>query len=139
MDGKSLLAAKTKPEATLHFQTEDGPASLRIRALSRRDYRTLLEAHPADDDKRDWHNVTFPPALIAACAVEPELTVDEATVIWEEWEEFEADRVFLACYHLNESPPNVALGFTMPGSVTTDGSGQNSTTASPSESPTPNS
>ena len=107
-----------------------------LRALPRKTYRTLIEAHPGDEGE-DWNPDTFPPALIAASAVEPEFTVEQATRIWEEWETEEASRLFLTCFYLNEDSKR--LGFTLLGSAKTGGSEPNSTTASPSESPTPNS
>lgn len=134
MDAASLLAAnKELPEAAIQFNG----GTVKLRALPRREYRDLLDAHAGEGDA-DWDD-DFQPALIAACAVEPEFTVEQAREAWEEWTEFDADRLFLTAFHLNESPPAVALGFTLPGSALISGSGQNSTTAPTEESPTPSS
>lgn len=134
MTAADLLAAKRLRETTLTVEVEGGPVDLRLRALPRREYRALLESHPAVKEGADWNADTFPPALLAACLVQPEFTLEQATEIWDEWETEEASRLFLAAYYLNEDAKR--LGFMLPGSAQTGGSGQNSTTAPPEESPT---
>lgn len=139
MDAAELLAAKQLRETTVtvNLGGDGRTADIRIRALPRKQYRELLEAHPpadSDEEKADWNAETFPPALIAASCVEPEFTSEQAQQIWDEWEAAEAGPLFLACWALNERRDRV--GFIWPGSAQTSGSGQNSTTASPEGSPT---
>lgn len=136
MNAAELLAAKQLRTVALPVQVGEGdPVDLQLRALPRKQYRTLCEAHPSET--ADWNPDTFPPALIAASIVEPVFTVEQATELWEGWEDADAARVFLACFHLNENP--AGLSFIWPGSATTSGSGRNSTTAPLKESPTPDS
>jgi hypothetical protein len=137
VDAATLLATKRLRETTLHVDVEGGSVGLVLRALPRSQYRELLEAHPPVKDGEDWNADTFCPALIAASSVDPELSLEQATDIWEGWETEEASRLFLASYYLNED--HKRLGFILRGSATTGGSAQNSTTASPKESPTPTS
>jgi hypothetical protein len=131
MTARQILS-QYKPTET-DIPVEGG--TLHIRALTRRQYRALLDAHPpaAGEEDADWNGDTFPPALIAATVVKPKFSEAQAQELWDDWEPSEAGRVFLACYHINETPS--ALSFILPGSVTTNGSGLNSTTASPEESP----
>lgn len=136
MNAAELLAAKQLREHTLNILVGGEPVPLTFRALPRKQYRALLEEHPGDENT-DWNPDTFCPALIAACSVEPVFKPEQALQLWEEWEDVEAARVFLACFNLNENP--AGLGFTWPGFATTDDSGQNSNTADPKESPTPSS
>lgn len=110
---------------------------MRFRALPRKEYRKLLDDHPPTETGQSWNPDTFPPAIIAACSVAPSFTVEQATTIWEEWEEETASGMFLIAYHLNENAG--ALGFILPESVPMDGFGRNSITAFQEESPTPNS
>jgi hypothetical protein len=142
MDAAELLASKQLRETTVTVQLGgDGvTADIRLRALPRRAYRELLDAHPArpeDGEKADWNADTFPPALIAASAIDPELAPEQAQKIWDEWELSEVGTLFLACWSLNEQRGR--LGFTLPGFGMTTDSGPSSTTASPGESPTPTS
>lgn len=126
MDAAGLLAAKSLRETTLTVDVEGG-VELTLRALPRKEYRVLLDEHPPVEDGKDWNGETFPPALIAACVVEPVFTLQQATQLWDEWEAGDAARVFLTCFNLNEQ--SAGVGFTLPGSAKTGGSGQNSTTA----------
>lgn len=128
MDAEALLAAKQLRETTLNVTVGGEPVELTFRALPRKEYRLLLEAHPGAEDDADWNPDTFPPALIAASLVEPEFTVEQATRLWEEWEDAEAVRLFLACFNLNENP--AGWHFMSPGFEKTPDSGQNSPTAS---------
>ena len=72
-------------------ETRDRRVSFRFRALSRKQWMDLLAAHPPtkkqlDEDARlrgmraglDFNPATFPVAVIAACCVDPEMTVDDA-------------------------------------------------------------
>jgi len=138
MDAAELLAAKQLREETVTVNLDGGgsTAQLRIRALPRRAYRELLESHPSEKDGEDWDPESFPPALIAASVVDPDLSLDDAQQIWDEWEAAEAGPLFLACWAINERRAGDRLGFTWPGSAQTSGSGQNSTTASRGESRT---
>lgn len=56
--------------------------TFRFRALSRRRWRSLLGAHPPlkqhKADGLDFNPETFPVAAVAACAVEPEMTQEQA-------------------------------------------------------------
>lgn len=122
MDAGELLAKKKLREVTLTVQVEGDSADLQLRALPRKEYRLLLEAHPGADGKSFDYD-TFPPALIAASVVEPEFTLEQATELWEEWEDGDASRLFLACFDLNEV--GLGVGFTTPGSDSTVGSGKN--------------
>lgn len=139
MDAATLLAAKQLRQATVSLNVGAGETvEIHIRALPRRQYRQLLEDHPAAGDNADWNPDTFPPALIAACATDPVFTVEQATQLWDEWEAAESGLLFLACWQLNDR--TAGTSFTLPGFVEeTNGSGLNSATATNGASPTPNS
>ena len=83
--------------------SEDSEVSVKLKALGSKAYDDLLGEHPpTPDQKREsqTYNVdTFAPALIAACATEPALTVAEAKQIWNssEWSRGEVTELFIAC------------------------------------------
>lgn len=143
MDGASLLASKREAglrEATVPLDVAGELVEVTIRALPRRAYRELLDAHPPtaeDGADADWNGETFPPALIAASCLHPELGLEEATELWDEWEPSEAGRLFQACYWNNEDASRLK-GLLLSYSLMR-GFEQNSTIASPKESPTPSS
>jgi len=129
-DMAALLEAKKLRETTVNVSVdEDGsPVAFKLRALKRPEYRALLDSHPPVKDGADWNADTFPPALIAASCVDPAMTPEQALQAWEEWEAGEMGRLFITCWQLNEQTAGV--GFTLPGSVKTSGSGRRSNTAS---------
>lgn len=139
MDAAALLAAKQLRQATVSLNLGGGETvDVHIRALPRRQYRQLLEAHPPAGDNADWNPDTFPPALIAASAVDPTFTVEQATQLWDEWEAAESGLLFLACWQLNDR--TAGTSFTLPGFVEAmNDSGPNSATATNGASPTPSS
>jgi hypothetical protein len=138
-DMAALLGQKKLREVTVRVSVgADGDtAAFVMRALPRREYRDLLDEHPPITEGADWNHDTFPPALIAACAVEPTVTVEQAVKAWDEWEAGEMGRLFLTCFQLNEQTAGVS--FTSPGSGRTSGSGQKSNTATKKGSRTPSS
>ena len=128
-DAAALLASKKLREVSVPVSIDgDGTtADFTLRALKRTEYRALLDEHPPVKEGADWNGDTFPPALLTASAIDPVLTLEQATEMWAEWEAGEMGRLFLACWQLNEQTAGV--GFIGPGSVKTRGSGQKSSTA----------
>src|SRR3982750_4796842 len=83
-----------KPKATTEFSLfmSDGnggstEVTLKYQAIGMRAYDNLVAKHPPKPDQRAEGNSfdinTFAPALISACAVEPEISSSEAKAIWD--------------------------------------------------------
>ncbi|GAA2484575.1 hypothetical protein GCM10010406_21050 [Streptomyces thermolineatus] len=49
----------------------------RLRALGDKAWSDLVAAHPSDKRDEAWDPTTFPAALIAACCVDPAMTVEQ--------------------------------------------------------------
>lgn len=107
----------------LEMAVEEATITFVVQAMPADDYVALKEQHrPKDEELRkkghEWDEATFAPALIAACAVEPPLTPEEAQELWHgtgpgSLTLAERATLFLACRDLNETIPD--LGFTRPG------------------------
>lgn len=90
----TLDMLKSKPRATTEFslyipdesgdQTE---VTLKFQAIGQKEYDKLVSKHPPTPEQRvegaSFNIDTFAPALIAACAVEPEMTAADAKELWD--------------------------------------------------------
>lgn len=98
---------------------------MRLRAMPRkgeRSYTTLKAEHPptAEDDaevaeltgkpdaKARWHSDTFGPALVAACLIEPAVTVEQAVELAADMNEAEWNRLLWAAINVNENATDTA-------------------------------
>jgi hypothetical protein len=99
----------------LEQDIHEAAVPFRFRAMPRKAYRELIEAHPDPAGEKRWNDETFPPALIAACAVDPEMTLEQATTVYEKWDENQASTLFATAYIVNEGETKVPLAATSPG------------------------
>lgn len=85
---------------------EDGAEyemTVRIRAIGSTEYDKLVASNPPNRTQRDrgdtWNIDTFAPDLIAACCIEPKLTLEEATEIYTspDWAAGEIGALFYGC------------------------------------------
>ena len=85
----SLAGGKAKQLADqlldLEAEIEAATRTFRLRAMSSRRWRSLLAAHPPTKQQKadgaDFNPETFPVAALAACAVVPEMTLEQAEKI----------------------------------------------------------
>lgn len=109
----TLDMLKSKERATSEFSIylKDGDdvqeVTLKFRAIGAREYDKLVSKHPPKPAQRAEGNAfdldSFAPALIAACAVEPEMTPEDATEIWnsEDWSRGDLMVLFRHAVELN--------------------------------------
>lgn len=99
----------------LEAQIAEATVSLRLRALGRNEFRRLIEAHPSEDGPFDVES--FPPALIAACAVDPELSEAQAHALGDllsdgQWEAL-FDAAWSVCREVPDGVPFNVLASSM--------------------------
>lgn len=76
----------------------------RVRGLSAHERQQWLDAHPARDGKQELFNPeTGAAPLIAACAVNPVMSVEQATVLYEQLGTGQFDQLFAACWEATSS------------------------------------
>lgn len=104
------LLSKAAPERSVVVDVNGTRMSLRLRAMSGPDYDALERQHGPEASDIDrlgrpllFNPRTFPPALVAACCVEPVLSEDEAKKLWlsPSWSKGDLDALFSAAYELN--------------------------------------
>jgi hypothetical protein len=69
-----------------------------------------MEQHPDTEGKLRWDEETFAPALIAACCVSHDFTVEQWTSLWDEWPAWVMYPLFSAAYEVCEQPSRVPFG-----------------------------
>ena len=85
---------------------EEFEMTVKIRAIGSTAYDKLVAANPPNRVQRErgdtWNIDTFAPALIAACCVEPQLTLEQATEIYssEDWAAGEIGALFYGCQRI---------------------------------------
>lgn len=101
---------------------DEESVSFKFRSIGRAAFEELMLRHlPTRDQKEQarkagaqatYNADTFPPALIAATCVEPELQVHEAEELWKDpsWNQAELLELFLAALDVNQQRRVVDLG-----------------------------
>lgn len=113
--------------AALRAEAETAVVIFTFRELPRKAYRALVDEHPDPDGKMRWHEETFAPALIAACCADPEMTLADATAVWDEWSEVATQILYGAAVIVNEGKTRIPFGVS--GSGRTHGSAPSSPSA----------
>lgn len=125
-------AAAAELVQSLEADIEASTVTLRFRALSRSAYQALLTEHPGREGEDEvWNWQTFVPALIAACLIDPVMTVDEVVELLDLITEGQRDELFSAAYDVNQSVTRVP--FSERASVVTRWREQSATPPEPGE------
>ena len=105
-------------------QMEEATVEFKFRSLSRKAYDALQSAHlptptQLEEAKKEGGGTpsvnpdTFPPALIAASCVEPEMTADDAKALWEDdenWSQGELTMLYENAIAVNQQRRVIDLG-----------------------------
>lgn len=94
-----------------------------FRGIGRAGYEAIVDRHPPTQDQRTkakagglgelaWNHDTMPPALVHACLVEPQLTIEEVNQLWSspDWNQAELGVLLNAAIEVNGSRRTVELG-----------------------------
>lgn len=96
-DQMAELSARMDAESTV----------FKFQALPRTEWRKLIADHPPSREiqkknpRAEWDPVTFMPAALSACCVDPEMTVDEAAELMDMLTEAQFNDVWITCYSVN--------------------------------------
>lgn len=105
-------------QVEVRLTDEEAVASFTFRSIGRAAYDALVDRFPATAEQRQkakaqgildaggvlgWNPETFPPALVAACLVEPKLSEDEVAAVWasEDWNQAELQTLLGAAIEVN--------------------------------------
>lgn len=92
----------------LEQQVAESVVTFRFRGLGRNAYRRLQAEHKPTEDDELFNPETFTPALLAACSLDPVLTVDDVLDLFDALTEGQADQLtraaYLACTSVDDVP-----------------------------------
>jgi hypothetical protein len=94
------LKNKKRRRDTLTMEIDGESVSMVFEAISYKELDALQAKHPPTQDQRiagaAFNRNTFPPALVAACSLEPKLSEADTREIWtsEEWSTGELNTLF---------------------------------------------
>lgn len=103
---------------------EEAVVQFTFRSIGRAAYDALVDANPATPAQRakfkaqgitegiNWNEETFPPALVAACLVEPKLSEAEVQALWRDpnWNQAELSALVVAAIKVNGNRRTADLG-----------------------------
>lgn len=135
--------------AELRLEAEEASTAFTFEALGRVRFQELKREYPPTEEqweryrervKAAWwapapefEELTFAPALIATCCVDPAMTIEDAQALWDELSDGEAAALYAAALAVNEEV--TSRPFSGTDTVTTPSSGPDSTTQQNGESP----
>jgi hypothetical protein len=93
-----VLAAEMRK---VREQARAAEVPFRLRYIGDRAYSDLLAAHPSEDPQEAFNSDTFPRALIAACCVDPVMTEEHCTELFEVISQGEIKRLFDAAWDVH--------------------------------------
>ncbi|MFD4912857.1 hypothetical protein ACFWNR_06495 [Streptomyces virginiae] len=104
---KQVSAARDKVRAS---ETE-----FRFEALGNKAWSDLHAEHPSSVKGQAWDPETFPPALIAACAVDPVMTVEQVRELFEVLNAGQCDQLFQGAYDANTEATGIPFSLNTSG------------------------
>lgn len=109
VDPRIELRAKI---AALRAEMDEHSQTFRFRALGGKEYSDLGAAHPPTkndkgEDEGAWNAQTYPVALVAAAAIEPEMTVEQAGRLFDLLSLDQRTKVFMAAYRASNRSVDV--------------------------------
>lgn len=101
----------------LRKEAEDSMVTFKFRDIGRRAFENLIDEYPPTDSQKEmgfrWNPEEFSPRLIQMTCIDPELSLEDALTIWNEWSFAEADAIVTAA--ISVCTERASVPFTVPG------------------------
>lgn len=117
----------------LEAEMAEATLSLRFQALPAHQWADLIDAHPGKKPGERFDFVTFVPALLAACLVDPVLDDDDLAALLDVLNEAQRDELFGVAWEVNQEA--AATPFSVRASVVTRARASSSKRRGRGESP----
>lgn len=105
----------TKQIAAVRKRVRDSETEFRFEALGDKAWSDLHAAHPSSEKGQAWDPVTFAPALIAACAVDPVMTADQVLELFDVLNAAQRDQLFQGAYDVNTEAAGIPFSLSASG------------------------
>ena len=122
-ESRTKLVNLEEAFSEIELKAEESTVEFVFRSIGRAKFDEVMEScPPTDEQSKDaklkgedapiWNGETFPPALVAAAIVDPELTEEQVFEIWEgeDWNHAEVLSLFMAALEVNQSRSVADLG-----------------------------
>jgi hypothetical protein len=87
----------------VHAQVREAEEPFKLRYIGDRAYSDLMAAHPSKDANEAFDSEAFPRALVAASCVEPVMSEEQVTQLFEVINEGEIKKLFDAAWDVHNS------------------------------------
>lgn len=87
----------------VHGQVREAEEPFKLRYIGDKAYSDLMAAHPSNDDNEAFDSEAFPRALVAASCVEPVMSEEQVTQLFEVINEGEIKKLFDAAWDVHNS------------------------------------
>jgi len=87
----------------VHQQVREAEEPFKLRYIGDKAYSDLMAAHPSKDDNEAFDSDAFPRALVAASCVEPVMSEEQVTQLFEVINEGEIKKLFDAAWDVHNS------------------------------------
>ncbi|MFE6785200.1 hypothetical protein ACFVFF_23375 [Streptomyces sp. NPDC057680] len=104
---KKVAAARDKVRASY--------TEFRFQSLGDKGWSDLLAEHPGKEQGHLWDPETFPKALIAASAVDPEMLPEQVAELFEVLNEGQRTQLFQCAYDVNNEAPGIPFSLSASG------------------------
>lgn len=119
-DGTEEDAPSDEELAAAEDALREVTRTIRFESIGRTAYDDMVSEHPPTEEQRaemeeagavvEWNPDTFPPALVHASMVEPDLTDKQFAEIWDVWSNADLSQMFALAMRLNTTRRLVAMG-----------------------------
>lgn len=121
-DTRSALVVAEEKLEEARALAEENTAEFVLRSIGRKPFELLVDEHPPTEKQKaeakkagseiNWNADTFPPALVAACLVEPQMSADDVLEMWDspDWNQAELLSLFFGAMDANQNRRMIDLG-----------------------------
>ncbi|MBB4985037.1 hypothetical protein [Streptomyces nymphaeiformis] len=107
--------ALAKKVAAARDKVRKSYTEFRFQSLGDKGWSDLLAEHPGKEQGHAWDPDTFPKALIAASAVDPEMLPEQVSELFEILNEGQREQLFQCAFDVNREAPGIPFSLSASG------------------------